>query len=70
MESLKSLVTLKTEAIGSYEILVPTKATRCNTLKNIRHFYRRENIPEDNVLRPYTGDLQLCVDSHVEAIPL
>jgi hypothetical protein len=35
------------------ETSVLTIATRCNTLEGIRHCYRRENIPEDRVLRTY-----------------
>jgi hypothetical protein len=31
-----------------------TRATWCNTSEDIRHCYRREDIPEDGVLRPYT----------------
>jgi hypothetical protein len=31
-----------------------TKAPRCTTAEDIRHCYRRENIPEYSVLRPST----------------
>jgi hypothetical protein len=34
----------------------PTTATLCNSPKDIRHCYRRENIPEDSVLRPDIAD--------------
>jgi hypothetical protein len=30
------------------------KATQCNFPEDIRHCYRRENNPEDSVLRPNT----------------
>jgi hypothetical protein len=30
-----------------------TTAKRCRTPKDIRHYYRSENIPEDSVLRLY-----------------
>jgi hypothetical protein len=36
-----------------YKTLDLTTATRCNTPEDIRHCYRRENIPEDSVLQPY-----------------
>jgi hypothetical protein len=49
-----NLVILKTEAIRSSETSVLIKYTKCNTPEDICHYYRRENIPEDGVLRPYT----------------
>jgi hypothetical protein len=48
-----SLVTPKMEAICSSDALGLTRATRCKISKDIRHGYRRENIPEDSVLRHY-----------------
>jgi hypothetical protein len=44
---------LKIEAIFSYETSVLARTTRCNISEDIQHCCRRENIPEDSVLRPY-----------------
>jgi hypothetical protein len=35
------------------DVSVLTTATRCKVPKHIYHWYHRENIPEDSVLRPY-----------------
>jgi hypothetical protein len=35
------------------ETLGICRATRCNAPEDIPHFHRRENIPEDRILRPY-----------------
>jgi hypothetical protein len=52
------------------EASVLTRVTRCNIPIDVRHSYRRENIPKDGVLRPYTnGNFVSCVCSLFCACP-